>query len=104
MKKLTFKEFNEIMIERVEKNYATGADEDLSGVIVLKDGTFDTVEPLTETQRSFRVYSSTKYFNWRMGGTGLFGTCLDSSWYGRIFPLTLKLNDFIGDIDYCYFD
>ena len=105
MEKLTFEEFQKIMVERVEKNYQTRANEEISGIIVLKEGTFDTVKQLTETQRSFHVDSSAKYFDWRMGGTGLFGTCLDSSWYYLDgWPLVLRLNDFIAGIEYCYID
>ena len=105
MEKITFEEFSKLMTEKVEKNYETGSDEVLSGVIVLKEGAIDTTKTLTEAQRSFRVDSSDKYFDWRMGGTGLFGKCLDSSWYYLDgFPLTIKLNAFIRDIDYCYID
>ena len=77
MEKFTFEEFQKMMVERIEKNYETGTNEEISGVSILKQNAFD--EPLTETQRSFRVVSSTKFFDWRMGGTELFGTCLDSS-------------------------
>lgn len=99
MKKLTWEQFKEIM-EKANKEKNS-----IKGVIVFKPESFD--KEFSEESRSYEVGSDNKYWNPMMGGSSLFGYCLDGTdqgarldWYMHAVP-----EDNLGKrwlVDYCY--
>ena len=66
-------------------------------VVVFKESSFE--KPFTELERSYQISSDAKYFDANMGGSSLFGNCLD----GKDLGVRLDLYMYEGwKIDFCY--
>jgi len=67
-----------------------------SAVVVFTKSSFD--KEYSEESRSYKINSRAKYFNNKMHGNSLVGSCLDGS-------ETIRLDHYLADgwvIDYCY--
>jgi hypothetical protein len=67
-------------------------------VIVFTENSFDGY--FTEEERSYKIYSDAKYFDANMGGSSLFGDCLDGN--DSDVRLDSYMNYHGWEIDYCY--
>ena len=97
MKHMSFSEFCQKM---EQYNMVPGDKEPLKGVVVFQEVSFNV--HYSETSRSYSVSSRAKYFNAEMGGSSLFGSCLDGS------DSCVRLDWYMyGEkpwlVDYCYF-
>ena len=91
MKKITFGEL------------CNTSDSWVKAVIVFAPESF--VNDFSELERSYEVYSDAKYFDANMGGSSLFGNCLDRKdngirldWYMNRLPK----DGTPWTVDYCY--
>lgn len=82
--------FGDLIIEASEGGWE-------EAVIVFTASSFDKYYP--EISRSYRVSSKEKYFDSSMGGSSLFGSCLDGN------DNLVRLDRYIHNgwtVDYCY--
>lgn len=70
------------------------------GVIVFTKDSFD--KPYPVVSRSYRVFSTEKYFHPEMGGTSLFGSCLDDKDDGVNLDYYMKVKNWKPE--YCYLE
>ncbi|PHE64288.1 hypothetical protein COF68_05450 [Bacillus toyonensis] len=74
-----------------------------TAVIVFKQESFS--KEFNETQRSYEIKRDSKYFNPMMGGSSLFGNCLDGKDDGVRLDWFMKLLPEEGRrwlVEYCY--
>ena len=101
MDKLTFQEFiGKMQRHNFRRNITYQFDKKaMVGCIVFAQSNFD--KPYSEKSRTYRVTSANKYFLTSMGGSSLFGDCLDGSENG------VRLDWYMSGrkpwkVDYCY--
>ena len=99
MKKLTYKEFADIMQQcNIDnENRSKGDSKYLEGVIVFTEDSFEN--PYTETERSYWVTNDNKAWIRGMSSNSIFGNCLDGK------DLGVRLDWYMYDgwkVDYCY--
>lgn len=101
MKITTLSAIKETFINYNEKHnihYGTSTDvPEITAVIVYKQSNFN--KPYSETERSYRVSNlgGKAFFNGMLGNS-MIGDCLDGT------DLGVRLNAYMWEIDYCYFE
>lgn len=97
MKKISYAEFREAMFKFNEEH--PDEKSTLYGVIVFTEDSFN--KPYTETERSYRTWSSNKGFQHGKISNSIFGDCLDG------VDLGVRLDIYMYDgwkVDYCYLE